>query len=201
MIYWITFVLTRIVSFFLFPVKCCGLQNVPPRGSCILAVNHVSNLDPEVIGIIICRKVNFLAKDSLFKNKIFGAYLRQLNVFPIKREAHDIGALREALKRLKSGMPLVMFPEGARAGSQSPFLKTGSAYAGIGFLAAKSGAPVIPIKISGSEKVLPPGDKWVHRSRVTVVLGSPLRFPPQEDYALIAQKIMDGIRSLEIPAG
>jgi 1-acyl-sn-glycerol-3-phosphate acyltransferase len=200
MIYWITFVITRIVSFFLFPVKCYGLKNVPSKGNCILAVNHVSNLDPEVIGIIICRKVNFLAKDSLFKNKFLGAFLRQLNVFPIKRETHDIGALRECLKRLKNGMPLVMFPEGARAGSQSAFRREGSAYAGIGFLAAKSQAPVIPIKISGSEKVLPPGSKWPQRNRVTVVLGTPLKFSSQEDYAVIAQKILDGIKSLEIPS-
>ena len=101
MIYYITYFLTKALSFIFFPRKAWGTENIPRTGPFILASNHVSNLDPVVLGISSVRRLNFMAKWELFQKQPLGFFLTELSAFPIKRNEADFGALKEALKRLQ----------------------------------------------------------------------------------------------------
>ena len=190
MFYWFAYFLLWLLSKIYFPVTVYGAKYFPPSGNVIIASNHVSNLDPILLGLAYRRKISYLAKDTLFKNKIFSWILYHVSAFPIKRNTSDISALREALKRLKKGGSLVVFPEGTR--------KSNEPQQGIGFLAVKTGVPVIPAYIVGSDKVLPAGAKALTRGKITVVLGEPMVFSPEnKEYEQISNQLMQRIDSLK----
>jgi len=192
--YWIAYFFLWLLSKIFFPLTVHGRNYIPPSGNVIIASNHISNLDPIILGLAYRRRISYLAKDTLFKNKIFSWVLFHVSTFPVKRNTADIGALREALKRLSRGGSLVMFPEGTRKstmGEKEP-------QQGIGFLAVKSGVPVIPAYILGSDKVLPDGAKWLTPGKITVLLGEPIAFArPNKDYAHISSELMERIDSLK----
>lgn len=189
MFYWFAHGIWLVVSFFFFPLTVRGRENLPRRVSCILASNHASNLDPMIIGIGSGRRLSYMAKHSLFANPFFRIVLGAVGAFPVKRETADIGALREAAKRLKHGCPLVVFPQGTR----KEFKTDDPAHAGIGFLAAKCQVPVIPVYIRGSDQVMPPKSRFFKRHPVLVTFGPPLTFAKNESYDTIASRIMAGI--------
>lgn len=191
MVYYIVYFLTKFVSFFCFPRKIYGHEYIPRAGGFIIASNHVSNLDPVVLGISCLRRINFVAKEELFKG-FLGWVLPKLGAFPIKRGEADLGAVKEALKRLRKGKPVLIFVEGTRRleGASS------QAQAGIGFLAAKSGLPVIPVFVDGTQKAMPPGSKFPVRKPVSVRFGPPVQFDPQAPYQAIADHILQDIYSI-----
>ena len=192
MIYWFAHALFTIFSKTLFPVKVHGLKNIPSRGGFILASNHLSNLDPMLLGLASGRRLNYLAKESLFKNWFFSFFLHQVGAFPIKRGSSDVGAIKEALKRLKKGGGMVIFPEGTRKAKDG----TKKVQPGIGLVAAKSGVPVVPALIKDSDKVLPAGSKFIRPGQITISFGRPAQYSAHESYFDIAQRIMDEIDSL-----
>jgi len=195
-VYWIGYYFLKGSSKLWFPFSLRGRENIPPVGSCIFASNHLSNLDPLLIGLCLDRPISYMAKDSLFKNRVFGSFLKRVWAFPIKRGTADIGSLKEALKRLKSGSPLVLFPQGTRRKPED--FSCDHLHPGVGFLAAKSGVPVIPVYIDGSDKVLPPGAKWFQRCQITLTMGKPLIFNRSIPNEEIARRIMETIFSLKI---
>ena len=132
--------------------------------------NHVSYLDPPVFGVACPRAMHFMARDTLFKKKNFAWILRQVNAFPLKRNAADIWALKEALRVLKAGRGLLLFPEGTRTVGGD----LGKPQAGVGFLVRKSGVPVIPAYVEGSDRALPKQEKKFHFFRpIHVQIGKP----------------------------
>ena len=189
-VYRFTWSLIKLFDKIFFHIEFQGRENLPRQGGYILACNHLSYIDPVIMSQAQYRPVTFLARDTLFKHKIFGFYISRLGAIAIKREASDFRALRATLKRLAQGSPVVLFPEGTRLGDDK------NAQPGIGFLAIKSKVPVIPAYIQGSDKVLPPGAKWFHRHPIKVSLGKSIHFKDGKDYAEIAGDIMDTIRSL-----
>lgn len=192
MFYWFAYFLLFLISKVFFPLTVYGSEYVPASGNVIIASNHVSYLDPIILGLAYRRKISYLAKDTLFKNKVFGLVLHKVSAFPVNRDSADIGALREALRRLSRSSSLVMFPEGTRKTDAGPK----EAQKGIGFLASKSGVPLIPAYIVNSDKVLPVGAKFLRRSPVTVIFGEPLNFANNKDYESISRQIMQRIESL-----
>src|SRR5476649_340272 len=132
MIYYVTYFLTKILSWLYFPYKAFNTRNIPRQGAFILASNHISNLDPVLLGICSVRRINFMAKIELFKG-LLGFFLTHLGAFPVKRGESDFGAMREALKRLKNGRVILIFVEGTRRIRNEP----SKAQAGVGFLAMK----------------------------------------------------------------
>ncbi len=187
MIYWIGYYLVKILSFIFCPLKIYGRENVPAQGSLVLASNHQSNLDPLLIAISLRRKIHFMTKDSLFRNKILGFILRKGNAFPVRRDSADIRSLREAIRRVKNGGGLLIFPQGTR--QLEPVLQ---GQQGIGFLVVKTQVPVIPVWVSDSEKVMPPGSKWLKRHAVSVTFGQPKYYSGQE-YEEIVDRVMKDI--------
>ncbi|MCR4336290.1 MAG: 1-acyl-sn-glycerol-3-phosphate acyltransferase [Candidatus Omnitrophica bacterium] len=198
-LYSLLYVFWKPLSFFFFPVKVVGRQNIPRTATFILASNHLSNLDPLLLGFAIRRVPSYMAKEELFRHKLFGALIRIYQTFPVKRGRADIGAMREAFKRIKKGEIVALFPTGTREGATGGaenFQETPQVESGLGFLVAKSGCSVLPVRIIGSDKVLPRGAKWPTRSLITVIIGAPLFFSNEEDYSVISKKVMQTIWDL-----
>lgn len=193
MIYFFTYFFTKFLSLCFFPRKVYGRNNIPLKGAFVLASNHISNIDPPILGISTRRRLHFMAKIELFKNPFVGWWLRQLWAFPIKRGESDFGALKEALRILKSGEPVLLFPEGTRrvAGDE---LKP---QPGIGFLVLKAKVPVLPVYIHGSDNVMPPGSKSFKRSLITVTVGEPFEVPTNLTYEQTSAYILDKIFALK----
>lgn len=193
MIYWIARFFLCGVSKLLFPITVRGRENLPRRQGYVLASNHLSNLDPLIVGIALnTQALHYVAKDSLFKNKILGYLLRRVNTFPIKRGASDFRAMRETFRRLKKGVPILLFPEGTRKADGGEK----KVHAGIGFIAVKGKVPIVPVCIKDSDKVLPPGGRALKRHAVHVKFGRPLVFEEDQSYSDIARRVMEEILSL-----
>ena len=147
-----------------------GAENVPRSGAAIIAANHSSHTDPPLIAATNRRPVTIMGKEELFRVPILGPYIRHLGTFPVKRGTADRVALRMAIDRLAAGRLVLMFPEGTRGDGvnlQSP-------ERGMGLIAVKSGAPVIPTYIHGTSKMMPRGQSGFHRAKGGVVYGKPV---------------------------
>jgi 1-acyl-sn-glycerol-3-phosphate acyltransferase len=183
----------------LFRLESFGRHHVPATGPVLLVSNHLSVLDPPLVGGASARQLSFLAKAELFRIPLFGRLIRGLNARPLRREGADASALREALRMLAEGRALLVFPEGTR-GQEGGEL--GAAKAGAGMLAVLSGAPVVPVHIAGSGHAWPRGRRWPRRSRVTVTFGRPLDLSPddgrsrKERYAEASRAMMAAIAQL-----
>ncbi|MCM8762932.1 MAG: 1-acyl-sn-glycerol-3-phosphate acyltransferase [Candidatus Omnitrophica bacterium] len=171
-----------------FRIKVSGRNNIPKKGGFILASNHLSFLDPVVLGVAAVRQLNFFARHDLFKNPFFSWLISSLGAFPVVRDTADKSALKEALRRLQDGKALVVFPAGTRGGLEPQ--------PGIGFLATKAEVPVIPAFIQGTEKALPKGTTSIKFTPLAVRFGEPILIDKGKSYEEIAKKIMIGINQL-----
>ena len=129
-----------------------GLHNIPASGSFILASNHLSYFDPPALGCKLPRNLHYFARNTLFVGPL-GLLIRNLNSIPVNRSQLDLRTLRTVLGILKSGHPLLVFPEGTRSTDG----RLGTGKKGIGLLLAKSKSDVLPAKIIGSDEVLGKG--------------------------------------------
>jgi glycerol-3-phosphate dehydrogenase (NAD(P)+) len=173
-VYWPTRWVVKPLILLFFRVRRLGVEHVPPGGA-VLAANHRSFLDPFVIGCCIGRPIYFVAKQELFQNPIVGWLLNCLGAFPVRRGEADEDSVDTALALLERGRPVVIFPEGTRitAGSLAQPKR------GVGRLALQSGAPVVPIAISGSEHAR---DGWkIKPVKVHLRFGPPLTYPRVDD--------------------
>ena len=194
MIYWIAHGLICLFSKIFVPVTVLGKENFPPDKSVVIASNHESNLDPILLGLACGRKLSYVAKESLFKNRVFSFFLFQVGAFPIRRDFGDVGAIKEALRRLQRRGRIVVFPEGTRKSHEG----AKRVQPGVGLLAVKGNATIIPAFIRNSEKILPPGSKFIRPGRVTVAFGKPLLYSKDDSYLQIAEKAMLAINSLSV---
>ncbi|MBI2922760.1 MAG: 1-acyl-sn-glycerol-3-phosphate acyltransferase, partial [Planctomycetes bacterium] len=136
----------------------------------ILASNHQSFLDPVLVAIPLSRGVTFMARDSLFRFLPFRVLIESLGAFPVQRGTADLGAMREAIRRLGAGQALLVFPEGTRTTDGG----VGRMRAGIGLLASRARVPVVPVRISGAFESWPRGLKLPRPKPVTVRYGPAL---------------------------
>ena len=176
-----------------FRMKVKGEENIPKSGGFIVACNHVSYLDPLALGAASPRDLNFMARDSLFRVPVFGRLIAAVDAFPVKRDSADKSALKEAIRRVRRGLGLALFPEGTRQDSLETNVRP---QAGIGFLAAKLAVPVVPAFISGTEKALPKRAKFIRKAQVSVSFGKQISIEGRMPYEDIAMRIMDDIRHL-----
>jgi 1-acyl-sn-glycerol-3-phosphate acyltransferase len=156
--------------------RVLGARNVPRKGPLIVSPNHVSHLDPPAAACALPRKLSFMAKAELFDHKLFGALIRSFGSFPVRRGEGDMEAIRTAIRMLNEGHAVLMFPEGTRGDGKHllPFNK------GVGMIAKRSGAAVLPVGISGTHRKWPKGGKKPKWGRVTVAFGAPMRY---EDFS------------------
>jgi 1-acyl-sn-glycerol-3-phosphate acyltransferase len=147
-------------------------HHLPKTGAVIATPNHISYLDPEMIGSAITRECAFMARHDLWDNKFLAWLLPKLGSFPVNRDKPDRTAIRNALEVLEKALCLVIFPEGTRSKDG----KLQAAEAGVALIVQKSGAPVVPIAIIGSNEMLPVGANCLRRAKLKVVFGKPIHF-------------------------
>lgn len=199
MIYSITCFFLRMLFRLLFKYKLYGLENIPQSGSFILTSNHVSFLDPIAVGAFVPRKLNYMAKKELFKNKYFGWYMRKVRTIPVDKETLAYGGMKEIIRRIRKGGPIVIFPEGTRSDGDS-FLEPET---GVAYLALKFNLSVVPAYVKGTENALPKNAHFIRLRPVRVYYGKPKRYqmPAEgnrdEVYKEISHKIMEEIGKLK----
>jgi len=161
-----------------------GEENVPATGAAIIASNHLSILDSFYLPFMLERPVTFAAKSEYFTgtrptDRIVGAYLRATKQLSVDRAGARAAQemLEAALGLLKEGSLFGIYPEGTR----SPDGRLYRGRTGVGWLALNSGAPVIPVAMVGTEKLLPPGAKVPHPGRIEIRIGKPLPFDEYKD--------------------
>jgi 1-acyl-sn-glycerol-3-phosphate acyltransferase len=197
--------ISKLVFIFLikknFKLKIYGTKNLPDAPF-ILASNHASILDPPLVGIA-CKKhhVDFMAKTELFDTPFWGPWFRLVKCIEVKRGESGVGALKEAVKRLKQGRVVGIFPEGERSIDGN----IREAKKGAGFLIAKAGVPVVPVYVNGSWKAYPKGGPGRKGTPIDVFVGKPLSFKElslrgsngKEDYEAISSLVMGRIEQLK----
>jgi len=183
-----------------------GAENLPASGGAILAANHLSAADSVFLPLMVDRPVTFSAKAEYFTasgpvGRLWAAYLRATNQLQMDREgpraAQD--TLEAALALLQEGGLFAIYPEGTR----SPDGRLYRGRPGVGWLALRSGLPVIPVALSGTRQVLAPGRVVPRPGRIEVTIGKPLALapeladlPPARARRLIADQVMSAIGEL-----
>jgi len=168
-----------------------GKENIPKEGAAIIAPNHKSYWDPPLVEVAtIPRLVHFMAKEELFSNPFFGWLIRQFGTFPVKRGSVDRTAIRNAVREIKGGSLLGIFPEGTRIKREG----LGRYHSGMAALAMMTGAPIIPVAIIGSytmpKKKIP----------LAVLIGKPIpvkkQRPTEESEAELNEKVRTEMTAL-----
>jgi len=190
------FLLLIFKIFFRFQV--INSKNVPEKGGVIVATNHVSYLDPLVIGCAVKkRQATYMAKKGLFKILLIGTFVKTFS-FPVDRDKPTPSSIKEAVNRLKKGELIVMFPEGSRSRDGSLL----DAKRGAGMIAAMSGAIVVPAFIDGTHKALPVSAKFIKLSKIKVIFGNPMEIKGvktgKDFQERIGNDIMKAIKNLKV---
>lgn len=176
----------------IYRVKVTGKENIPAEGGCIFCSNHTSNYDPIVVGALTTRrKTSIMAKKELFENRLLAPVISGMGAFPVDRDGGDISAVKTALKVLKRGEVLIMFPEGTRTKE----IDLAKAKPGVSMISIKAKVPIVPIHIESSYKLC---------SELKVTIGEPFSFEEYydkkldtEDYARLSQEILKKIYDIE----
>jgi 1-acyl-sn-glycerol-3-phosphate acyltransferase len=199
-LYYISRAVFTILMNILFRVRVRGKENVP-KPPFIIASNHASYLDPPLLGRACERyQVHFMAKRELFETSVFGAWVKGVGCIPVDRGKNTVGAIREAIKRLKKGQVIGVFPEGTRSVNGD----IQEAKKGMGFLIAKAHVPVVPVYIEGTARAMPKGGRLKFSSHIGAFVGKPItsaeylseQGPGKQDYEAISSLVMRKIAEL-----
>ena len=153
-----------------------GVDHIPREGGVLLISNHVSFLDPVIIGSAASREIHYMARSNAFDIPGLGKLISVYNAYPVNRGAPDLGALRKTISLLQAENVVLMFPEGTRSVDGT----LGKARDGACFIAHRAGVPTIPVFHSGAERVLPRNSKRLRRSKLSVIFGEPLELTTEE---------------------
>jgi 1-acyl-sn-glycerol-3-phosphate acyltransferase len=204
--YWPGTAICGFLARVLWSARVEGDGRIPRTGPFILVSNHCSNLDPEILGWAIGKRTNrlihFMAKAEMRSWPILGWLASQSGVYFVRRGEGDRSAQRFSLEALAAGRPIAMFPEGTR--SRDGRMKTGKP--GSALLAMRSGAPLLPVGISGTHRLFPGRARMPHPSRVVIRVGEPFTLPhvpggrlDREALAAGTERIMSTIEALLPP--
>ncbi len=161
--YYLAKFLVRLYFSIMYKLRYEGKENIPKDTTVIYACNHRSNADPPLLGAGGRGKFAFMAKEELFRNKLFAWLIRSLGAFPVARGKGDTGVIDTAVERLGSNRSLMIFPEGTRSKDG----KVGKGHTGAALIAARANKPIIPVGIVY-------GEKLKFRTPVTVKYGLPI---------------------------
>jgi 1-acyl-sn-glycerol-3-phosphate acyltransferase len=160
----------------LFRPTVVGAENIPLTGPVLIAPIHRSNVDFALTLFISKRKVFFMAKDSIFRVPILGPLITHLGAFPVKRGSADRESMALSEEVLRQGHALVLFPEGTRQEGRT----VAPLHDGAMFVAARTGATIVPVGIGGSDMAMPKGAKLPRFAKIRIVVGAPIQPPLSE---------------------
>jgi 1-acyl-sn-glycerol-3-phosphate acyltransferase len=174
----------------LFRIRFVGVEHVPGTGAVLLVPNHVSYMDPVLISIPIHRPLHFMTLAGFFNVPGFGALIRWCRAFPVREDEADRQAVRTAIRILRAGEPLVIFPEGGRStdGRLLPFRP------GAFRIALQTDAPVVPVTIAGAFEAWPAQRRLPGPGRITITYHPPLTrkdLPPDADRTTQAELLAE----------
>ena len=168
------FIFFKLLQFFLkcifnllYRVEKIDLHKIPTKGKLMICSNHISYLDPVVIGAYIPRYVYFMAKEELFKNKFLSNLVTFLNAFPVKRQSLGRKTFSISLEILKDENSLGLFPEGTR--STDGIIRDGKK--GIGFISVLASAQILPVAISGTNKIIQKPHRRIFFPKIKLIAG------------------------------
>ena len=173
MLYHIVHLIIKLLFILLTRRKVKSRENIPKRGPVVFVSNHIELVDSPLLWVSLGRRVYFMAKEDLFHSSMVAYFMTSLGAFPIRKGRQDRKALLRAKQILADGQALIIYPEGMR--SQSRKIKL--AFHGAALIASHSGAPVIPVGITGTEKVRGIGWIW-RRPQITMNIGEAFTLPP-----------------------
>lgn len=158
-----------------------GAHHVPKQGPLVIVANHASDFDPPILSSCVRRPVSYMAKEELFKVPVLAPAIRLYGAYPVKRGSADRSAIREALKQLDQGWAVGVFLEGTRTlDGRISQPKLGAA-----LIAAKAQAPLLPVSLWGTQRILPKGAKLPRTVPLTVRIGAPIPAPAAPDKQLL----------------
>ena len=178
----------RIVFVFLFGLRVYHRRRFPRAGGVLVVANHQSYLDPILAAVGMSRPFHPMARGSLFRFAPFAWLIRSLHAFPVQRGTADLGAVREALRRLEEGAVVLMFPEGTRTRDGS----IGPMHGGPVAIAARAGVPIVPMVIDGAFEAWPRRQRLPRPHPIRVACGRPIRvdgLAPRE-----AERVAEALR-------
>lgn len=150
-----------------------GIENVPRQGPLLVVANHASDFDPPIVSCAVRRPVSYMAKEELFKVPVFSSAIRAYGAYPVKRGSADRSAIRSALEQLENGWAVGIFLQGTRTSDgRIPAPKLGAA-----LIAAKAQAPLLPLCLWGTHRILPKGTKVPKPLPVTIRIGKLIEAP------------------------
>jgi len=181
--------LLEIIFRLYFRIEVHGRENIPRNGPFILSPAHRSYLDTPLIGASVWRLMRYMGAEKMWTNRLLGWFLTAMGGFPVQRGSADREALKAALRVVERGEPLVMFPEGTRQ-SGPEILKM---FDGPAYVACRTGVPIIPVGLGGTELAMPKGKKFIRPVKMVVVVGVPLQPPPLKESGRVSR---NGVREL-----
>jgi 1-acyl-sn-glycerol-3-phosphate acyltransferase len=176
-----------------FRVDVHGMRNLPPSGGYVIAPIHRSNLDAVLVQVMTRRQVRLMGKDTLWKAGRFWAWLfTALGGFPVARGTADRASLRAAQTMVERGEPIVLFPEGTR--QFGPDIQP--LFDGPAFIANRTGVPVVPVGIGGTEAAMGKGSKIPKPRKVTFVFGAPILPPGRGDGTRVPRRVVQDLTAV-----
>ena len=199
--YWLGHRIFRELAHGLFDYSVVGVEKLQFSGPAIIACNHVSFLDPPMVGIAFDEKIYSFARKTLFAHPLAAKILRSWQVLAVDRDKPDAASLKTTIRLLREGHKVLMFPEGTRSHDGVPH----SAEAGVGLFIAKGRAPVLPVRLFGTYEAFPRDAKTLRPAKITLVVGD-LWQPDlknsaetgKELYQSLADEVMHRINELRV---
>ncbi len=173
MFYKVVRFIAYILILLFWPIKTKGEESLIKKGSLILAANHVSYLDPVVLGVVIKRQIHFIAKKEVFDVPILGFIVRSLGAIPVDRKKTNLVSIKKSLSLLKEEHILGIFPEGTRS-LNGELLDLN---VGLIKIALQTGSPIVPVGINGTFDIYPPKAKtpvFFRRKNIYIHFGKPI---------------------------
>jgi 1-acyl-sn-glycerol-3-phosphate acyltransferase len=198
LVYWISQRIFRNLGRAFFDLTVLGADNADFDGPALIAANHVSYVDPPLIGSVMREPIHFMARKSLVKHALVGWLFRNWQVILVDRDKPDPSTLKAIFRALEAGGKVIVFPEGTRSLDG----QIQSAEAGIGMMVSRAKVPVLPVRIFGAHEALPRDRMLPRRAKIVVSFGKPFECKPEdfgkgkEAYQKIADEIMERIKAL-----